>query len=326
MHSSRIAVTSALLVVFGLFAAQASAFGADGKVVRYARFQLGDTVSYGIVEGDQIRAIDGDLFGTWRPAERTQPLSSVRLLVPVARPTQVLALAGSYKSHLGGGDYVSTIVTTTKVTTSVASGETTSDSKTVVENEKPGEVPTKFQTPQVFFKTPSCLVASGENIVIPPGTAEVHYEAELVIVMGRRAKQVTEDEARGCILGVTCGNDVSARDWQKGDVQWWRAKGSDTFGPVGPVIAAGLNYDDLKMQLRVNGKTLQDTRTSELIHSVPKTVSFISRHVTLEPGDLIFTGTPGRTSAIKPGDKVEVEIEGIGTLANPVVAATPGSR
>jgi 2-keto-4-pentenoate hydratase/2-oxohepta-3-ene-1,7-dioic acid hydratase in catechol pathway len=297
---------------------------ADAKVVRYARFRIGNTAAYGIVENDQIRQIDGDLFGSWKATDRTYPLASVKLLVPVARPSQVLALAGSYKSHLGGGNHVTTIVTTTKVTTNATSGETTTDSKTTVETEKPGEVPLKFQTPQVFFKSPSCLIANGENIVIPPGTNEVHYEAELVIVMGRKAKNVGQDEARSCILGVTCGNDVSARDWQKNDVQWWRAKGSDTFGPVGPFIVSGINYDDLLMKLRLNGKVLQEERTSQLIHNVAATVSHISRHVTLEPGDLIFTGTPGKTSAIKPGDKVEVEIEGIGTLANPVVASAGG--
>jgi 2-keto-4-pentenoate hydratase/2-oxohepta-3-ene-1,7-dioic acid hydratase in catechol pathway len=323
MSRRRIAFTVALLA-YGLLAGPSVSQAADAKVQRYARFQIGNTVAYGIVERDQVRQIDGDLFGSWKPTDHTYPLTSVKLLVPVARPSQVLALAGSYKSHLGGGNLVTTVVTTTKVTTSSASGESTSDSITTVETEKPGEVPLKFQTPQVFFKTPSCLIGQGENIVIPPGTKEVHYEAELVIVIGRKAKNVGEEEARACILGVTCGNDVSARDWQKNDVQWWRAKGSDTFGPVGPYIASGINYDDLLMKLRLNGKVLQEERTSQLIHNVPSLVSFISRHVTLEPGDLIFTGTPGKTSAIKPGDQVEVEIEGIGTLTNKVVAAGGG--
>jgi 2-keto-4-pentenoate hydratase/2-oxohepta-3-ene-1,7-dioic acid hydratase in catechol pathway len=309
----------ALSIACGLLVACAAADAA--KVARYARFQIGDTVAYGIVEGDEVREIEGDLFGEWRPGKRTYPLTSVKLLVPVARPSQVLALAGSYKSHLGGGDLVTTVVTTTKITTNPKTGETTSDSNTTVETVKPGEVPEKFQIPQVFFKTPSCLVASREPIVIPPGTKEVHYEAELVIVIGRQAKNASEEEARACIFGVTCGNDVSARDWQKNDVQWWRAKGSDTFGPVGPFIASGINYDDLLLKLRLNGKVMQEERTSQLIHNVAKTVSVISQHVTLHPGDLIFTGTPGKTSAIKPGDKVEVEIEGVGTLVNPVVAA-----
>ncbi len=320
MNRRRFAVTSALLIACGLLLACSVARAA--KVTRYARFQVGDAVAYGIVEGDQVREIDGDLFGDWRLGKRTYPLASVKLLVPVARPSQVLALAGSYKSHLGGGNHVTTITTTTKVTTDAKTGQTTTDSKTIVASVKPGEIPEKFQMPQIFFKTPSCLIASGQPIVIPPGTKEVHFEAELVIVIGKKAKNVSEEEARACILGITCGNDVSARDWQKNDVQWWRAKGSDTFGPVGPYIASGLNYDDVLMQLRLNGKLMQQERTSQLIHNLAKTVSFISRHVTLHPGDLIFTGTTGKTSAIKPGDKVEVEIEGVGTLVNPVVAAS----
>jgi 2-keto-4-pentenoate hydratase/2-oxohepta-3-ene-1,7-dioic acid hydratase in catechol pathway len=321
MPARRFCLVFEMLLACGLAFSGQLAHAADGKVTRYCRFQVGNAAAYGVVEGDQVRAIEGDLFGEWRRGDRTYPLSSVKLLVPVDRPSKVLALAGSYKSHLGAGDLVTTVTTTTKVNTKPSTGETTSDSKTVVETEKPGEVPTKFQTVQVFYKLPSSLVADGENIVIPPGTNDVHYEAELVIVMGRRAKSVGVDEARACILGVSCGNDVSARDWQKGDVQWWRAKGSDTFGPIGPYIASGIDYDKLQMRLMVNGKVLQEENTSQLIHNVAKTVSDISQYVTLEPGDLIFTGTPGRTSAIKPGDKVEVEIEGIGTLTNPVVAA-----
>jgi len=122
------------------------------------------------------------------------------------------------------------------------------------------------------------------------------------------------------VLGVTCGNDVSGRVWQKEDVQWWRAKGADTFGPCGPYLVSGLKYDDLLLQLRLNGKTLQKERTSLLIHDCSSIVSAISQHVTLYPGDLIFTGTPGETAAIKPGDVCEVELEGVGVLRNPVVA------
>jgi 2-keto-4-pentenoate hydratase/2-oxohepta-3-ene-1,7-dioic acid hydratase in catechol pathway len=292
---------------------------ATNQAVRYARFQMGDTIAYGIVEGETIRQIDGDLFGTWKPTERTHPLSAVKLLVP-CQPTQVIALAGNYKSHLGGADTITTVTTTTKITTAAATGQTTSDTKTAVETVSPGVVPAKFQIPQPFFKSPSCLVATSADIVIPPGAQEVHYEAELVIVIGKTAKNVSEGDALDYVLGVTCGNDVSERIWQKGDVQWWRAKGSDTFGPVGPWIAAGINYDDLQLTLRHNGEVKQQERTSDFIQNVSQTVSFISRHVTLHPGDLIFTGTPGKTSAIQPGDTVEVELEGVGVLTNGVAA------
>jgi 2-keto-4-pentenoate hydratase/2-oxohepta-3-ene-1,7-dioic acid hydratase in catechol pathway len=208
-------------------------------------------------------------------------LSDVKLLVPT-QPTKVLALAVNYRSHAG--------------TQPVA------------------------QNPQAFFKPPSCLIATGEPILIPAGTKDVHPEGELVIVIGRRARNVPQDKALDYVLGVTCGNDVSARDWQKNDTQWWRAKGADTFGPCGPFILSGANYDDLLLELRVNGQVRQKERTGEMVHGVAAAVSFISEFVTLEPGDLIYTGTPGKTAAIKPGDVVEVEIEGVGVLKNVVKA------
>jgi 2-keto-4-pentenoate hydratase/2-oxohepta-3-ene-1,7-dioic acid hydratase in catechol pathway len=177
-----------------------------------------------------------------------------------------------------------------------------------------------FANPECFFKPPSCLIGQGQTIVIPKGTDKVDHEGELVIVIGKRARKVPAEKATDFVLGVTCGNDVSARDWQKNDVQWWRAKGCDTFGPCGPWIVSGIRYDDLLLTVRVNGEERQKQRTSDLIFGVAALVSFISQHITLEPGDLIFTGTPGTTTAIKPGDVVEVEIEGIGVLKNPVAA------
>jgi 2-keto-4-pentenoate hydratase/2-oxohepta-3-ene-1,7-dioic acid hydratase in catechol pathway len=120
---------------------------------------------------------------------------------------------------------------------------------------------------------------------------------------------------------VTCGNDISARDWQKNDRQWWRAKGCDTFAPCGPMVVSGIKYDDLALEMRQNGEVRQKARTSDMIHNVSQTVSWMSRHITLEPGDLIYTGTPGKTTAIHPGDKLEVDIEGIGVLQNGVEAA-----
>jgi 2-keto-4-pentenoate hydratase/2-oxohepta-3-ene-1,7-dioic acid hydratase in catechol pathway len=177
------------------------------------------------------------------------------------------------------------------------------------------------KNPEFFFKPPSCLIASGEPIVMPPGSEDVHYEAEMVIVIGRRARNVSTEDALDHVLGVTCGNDVSARDWQEGDIQWWRAKGADTFGPVGPVIVSGLDYDNLELEGRLNGQVKQHANTNDLLFGVAQLVSFASRHVTLEPGDLIFTGAPGTTSQLSPGDVFEVEIKGVGVLTNPVKGA-----
>jgi len=269
------------LAAAALLLTAASTLAADQEKTMYCRFQKGDTVAYGLVEGNRVRVLEGDLFGDRKPTDRTYALEEVKLLVPT-RPTKVLAVAGNYRSHLG---------------------------------DKPAP-----DHPELFFKVPSCLIAQGETIVIPKGTNDVHYEGELVIVIGKRATDVPVDKALDYVLGVTCGNDVSARDWQKNDVQWWRAKGSDTFGPCGPVVVSGIDYNDLLLTLRLNGEVKQQQRTSDMVHDVADIVSFASRHVTLEPGDLIYTGTPGKTSPIKPGDVVEVDLEKVGVLRNPVAA------
>lgn len=269
-----------LIIAFCLsVTSQSYAPAAEKEIVKYVRFQLGDSVSYGIVEGKQVRKLDGDLFGSWKLTDRTYPLDRVKLLVP-SQPTKVLAVAGNYKSHLG--------------------------------NKPPSS------RPEMFLKTPSCLIAPEDDIVIPKDSKRVDHEAELVIVVGKRAKNVSAQRALEYVLGVTCGNDVSARDWQKNDVQWWRAKGFDTFGPCGPCIVSGIDYDNLLLQARVNGKVKQKDNTSRMEHGVASLVSWASRHMTLEPGDLIFTGTPGKTTPLKPGDVVEIELEGVGVLRNKV--------
>ncbi len=259
--------------------------GSEAKITKWARFRAGTAVAYGLVEGDRVRQVTGDPFGAWKPTRKTFALAEVKLLVPT-EPNKVLAAALNYKSHLGA----------------------------VPERPLP-------RTPEFFFKPPSCLIAAGEPIVLPKDSEQVHFEGELVLVIGKRASKVPVEQALDYVLGVTCGNDVSARDWQKNDIQWWRAKGADTFGPCGPFIVAGLNYDDLQLRLRVNGQVLQEERTSQMAQNVARLVSHASHYVTLEPGDLIYTGTPGETSALKPGDVVEVEIEGVGVLRNPVVEA-----
>ena len=277
----RIVRVQLLTLVVALTLISNLSLAGEAQVTRYVRFQAKDEIAFGIVEGDRVRQLDGDLFTEFRPTDRVHKLSDVKLLVPTA-PSKVLAAAVNYRSHGGGS--------------------------------APKE-------PQLFFKPPSCLIAQGEKIVIPKASTNVHYEAELVIVIGKRAKNVPEAKALECVLGVTCGNDVSERDWQGNDIQWWRAKGADTFGPCGPYIVSGIDYDNLLVQLRLNGEVKQKERTVNMVFGVSELVSFVSRHCTLEPGDLIFTGTPGQTEKLKPGDVVEVEIEGVGVLKNPVVAA-----
>jgi 2-keto-4-pentenoate hydratase/2-oxohepta-3-ene-1,7-dioic acid hydratase in catechol pathway len=177
------------------------------------------------------------------------------------------------------------------------------------------------KNPEIFYKPLSSLQDPEGAIVIPPDATDVHYEGELVLVVGKRVKDIPREEALSAIFGATCGNDVTDRNWQYGegkDVQWWRAKGSDTFAPVGPMVVTGLDWDNLLLQTRLNGEVVQKERTADFIFDCATMVSWISRWVTLMPGDLIFTGTPGATRRLSPGDVVEVEVEGIGTLSNPV--------
>jgi 2-keto-4-pentenoate hydratase/2-oxohepta-3-ene-1,7-dioic acid hydratase in catechol pathway len=271
------------VVVSGIISAIAVvSSAADGQVTKYLRFRNGKTTAYGMLEGDQVRQLSGNLLGRWEKTDKTYPLSEVKILTPIGRPSKVLALAGNYKDHLG---------------------------------DRP--IP---KDPEPFFKPSSCLLDHEGEIVQPKSHEPVHYEAELVVVIGKRARKVSEAEALQYVLGVTCGNDISARYWQSNDRQWWRAKGMDTFGPCGPFIVSGLDLNNLAMELRVNGEVRQKTNTKNMIHNVAQTISFISQHMTLLPGDLIYTGTPGQTQPLKPGDEVEVEIEGVGVLKNHVVA------
>ena len=254
----------------------------DTSVVKYARFKTGNDVHYGILEGERLRVISGVPWEPYTKSDRLYNVGDVKLLAPV-ESKKVFALAGNYASHMAGQPL--------------------------------------FTKPELFFKLPTSLCAHGDDVVIPKGTADVHYEAELVLVIGKRAKNISKEEAMAVIAGITCGNDISARDWQKADRQWWRAKGSDTFGPIGPYLVTGLNPDNLMLRMRVNGEEKQKESTKDLLFKSAEIVSFISQHVTLEPGDTIFTGTPQKTTPVKPGDVMEVEIEGIGILRNKVAAA-----
>jgi 2-keto-4-pentenoate hydratase/2-oxohepta-3-ene-1,7-dioic acid hydratase in catechol pathway len=245
----------------------------------YARFEVQGQPAYGLLDGDAIQELKGGLFDEPEPTGKSFPLGKVKLLTPHI-PSKILAVGLNYKSHLG--------------------------TRTAPSN------------PEIFYKPVSCLQGPDGPIRIPADAVAPHFEGELVVVMGRAARDVSAAEANQYVFGVTCGNDVSERSWQANDRQWWRAKGCDTFGPAGPFIVTGLNYGDLLLETRVNGAIAQSQRTSDLLFDVPTVISFISRFLTLEPGDLIYTGTPGNTFGLKPGDVVEVQIEGIGTLRNPV--------
>jgi 2-keto-4-pentenoate hydratase/2-oxohepta-3-ene-1,7-dioic acid hydratase in catechol pathway len=211
------------------------------------------------------------------------PLSAVRLLPP-CRPTKIVAVGVNYRAHAA---------------------------------EFGKAVPAE---PLLFLKPPSALLGPGQAIVLPRMSELVHHEAELAAVIGRRLRSASPEEARAAVLGYTCLNDVTARDLQRQDGQFTRAKGFDTFAPVGPWIETELDPRDLRLWCRVNGEVRQDGRTSDMVWDVPALLSFISRIMTLWPGDVVTTGTPPGVGPLVPGDRVEVEIEGIGVLANPCVA------
>ena len=264
----------------------AYASSGPGKITRYVRFSFGGHSGYAILEGETLHELSGDFLAGGTPTGKTLRLSEARLLAPCV-PSKVIAVGLNYKSHLGG---------------------------------RPAP-----EYPGIFSKQPTSIIGPEDLIVFPPGAEDVHYEGEMVVVIGKKATKVTPTEAPAHIFGVTAGNDVSERKWQKADLQWFRAKGSDTFGPLGPVVVQGLNYRDLKLETRLNGEVRQSQRTNDLLFGVDVIVSYVSQYVTLLPGDLIYSGTPGSTTAMKPGDVIEVELEGVGILRNKV-AAGPASK
>ncbi len=173
------------------------------------------------------------------------------------------------------------------------------------------EVPAE---PLVFYKAPSSLLAHGGTVVLPKDAGRVDYEGELALVLGRRVRNVAREEAKGAIFGLTAAIDVSARDWQKKDGQWWRAKSCDTFCPIGPAVVSGIDPDDLLLETLVDGEVRQSARTSEVVFDAAMLVSYISRFMTLEAGDVILTGTPEGVAPLAPGQSVEVRIEKVGSL------------
>lgn len=250
--------------------------------MRLVRYAAPDGPRWGILEGEEIRELLGDPFGRWSAGGTVGRLEEIRLLAPVA-PTKILCVGRNYPAHAA---------------------------------EHGAEVPPE---PLFFLKPPSAVVGPEEFIVLPPQSQRVEYEAELALVIGRRGRNIRPEEAWAFVLGVTCANDVTARDLQRRDGQWTRAKGFDTFCPVGPWIVLGLSEEDVSDRAvicRVNGEVRQHGRTSEMVFSPAALIAWISAVMTLEPGDLLLTGTPAGVGPLRSGDVVEVEVEGIGVLRN----------
>lgn len=252
--------------------------------MKIVRFLEQGRARFGVLEGEAVRPLEGAPYdGVRFAAQPAIPLKGLRLMTPV-EPTKILAVGLNYRDH------------------ALEMGEA---------------LPTE---PTIFMKPLSCLVGDGHTVRLPSIlTRRVDYEAELVAVMGRRAQNISEAEAWDYILGYTCGNDVSARDIQQQGKQWDFCKGADTFGPVGPWIETELDAGNLDIRMRVNGELRQHSNTNQLVFSVPFLVSFLSRWMTLEAGDIIFTGTPSGVGPLSHGDVMEVDIQGLGILRNPVV-------
>jgi 2-keto-4-pentenoate hydratase/2-oxohepta-3-ene-1,7-dioic acid hydratase in catechol pathway len=242
---------------------------------------------------DSVNELKGPPFGTIELTGGSFPLSEVSLLTP-CEPSKVLAVGLNYASHREHVEKVEGVFVT------VAGRPAPSD------------------CPVVFAKFPTSLIAHETDIVLPPDATNVHFEGELGLVIGKPAKAVSVADARSHVFGVTICNDLVDREWLLGDLQWFRAKGADGFGPIGPAIVTGLDYGNLKLETRVNGQVRQSSNTSELVFSPDVLLSYISKYVTLLPGDVIFTGTPGQTQQVRAGDVIEVAIEQVGTLRNRV--------
>ncbi|MBI5951752.1 MAG: fumarylacetoacetate hydrolase family protein [Chloroflexi bacterium] len=251
------------------------------KIVRY---QTNDeAVKYGWMLEDKIGEIQGDIFGEYRRREAKTPIAEAKLVAPCA-PSKILCVGRNYVEHA----------------------------------RELGNEPSKV--PLIFMKPPSSIIANGDYIVLPPQSKQVEHEAELVVVIGRRGRNVTPEAAKEYIFGYTIGNDVTARDLQKTDDQWTRAKGFDTFCSFGPWIDTEFDASDAVVTCRVNGQMRQMASTRDMVFNVSTLIAYISSVMTLEPGDIIFTGTPAGVGVLKNGDVVDVEIEGLGKLSNRVKA------
>ncbi len=251
---------------------------------RFVRYSGPSGPEFGIVDETGVRAIEGHPFGEWADTTRMVPLDRLRLLAPII-PTKVVAVGRNYAAHA---------------------------------DEMGGDVPTE---PLLFTKPTTAIIGPGDPILYPTDlTSVVHHEAEVAVVVGAKLTRASVAEAAEGVAGYTAANDVTARDLQRAEPQWTRAKGMDTFLPLGPAMTTDLDLSDTRVVCRVNGQVRQDGTTADMVFDVPTLLSWISQSITLLPTDIVLTGTPAGVGPIEPGDTVEVEVPGIGSLVNPVVA------
>jgi len=254
--------------------------------VRIARYTTGEDPTYGVIEGEPgqevVLEIQGDpMYQAVVFTGNRVPLEDVRLLAPIIPRSKVIGIGKNYADHAA---------------------------------EMGGEPPVE---PLMFLIPNTAVVGPGDPVVMPRQSSNVHYEGELAVVIGRICKDISPEQVKDVVYGYTCANDVTARDLQKADGQWSRAKGFDTFCPLGPWIQTELDTSDLSLVTRLDGEVVQDGTTGDMIHDVATLVSYASQAFTLLPGDVILTGTPAGVGPVETGQRVEVEVEGIGTLSNP---------
>lgn len=253
------------------------------RIVRYELKEGRAKPKFGWLLGDKVGEIGGNVFGRYRRKEAETPLADVNLLAP-SEPGKIVCVGRNYVEHA---------------------------------RELGNEVP---KVPLIFLKPSSSIINPDDTIILPPQSAQVEHEGELVVVIGKRGRYITTENARKHVFGYTVGNDVTARDLQKSDGQWTRAKGFDTFCPFGPWIDTEFDPADAVLTVRVNGQMRQMASTRDMVFNVGVLIAYISSVMTLEPGDLIFTGTPSGVGLLKDGDEVSVEIEGLGEIRNRVRA------
>ncbi len=251
--------------------------------MQIVRFRHDDAIAFGVVDGDEVVSFAGDpMFAGFETIDERIPLSEVTLLAPAIPRSKVIGVGRNYRAHA-----------------------------TEMGVEAPGE-------PMLFLKPNTAVIGPGDTIVCPPESTRVEFEGELAVVIGRIAKRVPVASALDYVFGYTIGVDVTARDLQRADGQWSRAKGFDTFCPLGPGIETDWAAADARLLTRVNGVVRQDAPIADMIHSVAELISYASAAFTLLPGDVLLTGTPAGVGQLHPGDTLEVEISGLGTLRNPV--------
>ena len=254
--------------------------------MRWIHYTVGGNTAYGLVEGDTIVETRGDIFSSWEKTGRTHKLADVKIEIPLMPRT----------FYCAGLNYVEHVKEAA---------------------EKAGTSPNIPTRAEIGYRAQNALIAHGEDVVIPrDATDKVHYEGELVVVIGKKAKNLSEADALSCVFGYTIGNDVSERTWQRADRTFFRSKNTDTFKPMGPWIETEIDLDKLHTKIRLNGKLTTSFATNHMLFSIQHFIAVTSQYCTLHPGDVMWMGTDGASPDLKDGDLVEVEITGIGTLRN----------